>query len=354
MNVETWKIQPTGLSGLHLGRHGIEQEHSSVLFSSDSLFSALTAAVAQLDGEEGVERWMASLPGDDPPFLLTSAFPYAGEVRFYPAPQLGFTTGVATPGVDTVRPKDLKKIRFVSEGAFKALVDGSQSLAGMVMDAKCRNGEFLWLPSESAHLPEAVSNRKQPIVTSDERPRVLIDRVSNASALFFTGFVQFAPNCGLWFGVRWRKMNTALRQQFQEGVQLLESSGIGGERNAGYGQVAIEAWDAVEMPDPTGKSWVSLSRYLPREDEMPALREAFAAYQLEGVGGWLQSTGSKAERRRTVNMLKEGAVLGALPKDWAGQIADVQPDYNGTKPIGHPVYRSGLALGVGLTIGGTV
>jgi hypothetical protein len=61
---------------------------------------------------------------------------------------------------------------------------------------------------------------------------------------------------------------------------------------------------------------------------------------------------SKAERRIPVRLLAEGAVLGPLDRIVPGQIVDVQPDYGGTRPLGHAVYRSGLALAVGLEAGG--
>jgi len=59
---------------------------------------------------------------------------------------------------------------------------------------------------------------------------------------------------------------------------------------------------------------------------------------------------SKSERRRAVRMLAEGAVLGGVARVVPGQIIDVQPNYDGKQPLGHPVWRSGLALAVGLAI----
>ena len=101
------------------------------------------------------------------------------------------------------------------------------------------------------------------------------------------------------------------------------------------------------MPDAGDGKWITLGRCLPAADEVPAVLQGNVAYALEEVGGWLYSPGIKAERRRTINMIAEGSVLSGIGKTFYGSIADVQPDYNGTQPVGHPVWRNGYAAAVG-------
>ena len=95
MNVESWKIIPKGLSGFHFGTHGMAQERSSVIYHSDSLFSALILTLSTFSVGDGVEKMMADFHNGRPPFLLTSAFPFAGQVRFYPLPLLAVQIGRA-------------------------------------------------------------------------------------------------------------------------------------------------------------------------------------------------------------------------------------------------------------------
>ena len=103
----------------------------------------------------------------------------------------------------------------------------------------------------------------------------------------------------------------------------------------------------MDLPDPRpDASWVALSRYLPRREEMPALAHEAAAYQLTTVGGWVDSAG---QRRRRLHLLAEGATLGPVGRGapW-GQVVDVRPTYaTESDPVGHPVYRYGYALAVG-------
>ena len=69
--------------GLHVGTRGVNLEEAGVSIPSDSLFAAILSTL-RLTGESVDD--FANVYTADPPFLLTSAFPYAGGVRFYPMP----------------------------------------------------------------------------------------------------------------------------------------------------------------------------------------------------------------------------------------------------------------------------
>ena len=86
MNLESWRITPAGLSGLHFGKHGMAQERSSIIYHSDSLFSALIVSLSKLETNSIVEDMMNKFRLGEPPFIITSAFPYAGNIRFFPMP----------------------------------------------------------------------------------------------------------------------------------------------------------------------------------------------------------------------------------------------------------------------------
>jgi CRISPR/Cas system CSM-associated protein Csm4 (group 5 of RAMP superfamily) len=98
--------------------------------------------------------------------------------------------------------------------------------------------------------------------------------------------------------------------------------------------------------------WVTLSRYIPKADEISALLHPHSVYQLERVSGWSQSPTAPAERRQVVQMLSEGSVLGPLTAHDPGEIVDVRPVYNGTVTFPHPIYRSGFAMAVSINHSG--
>ena len=95
---------------------------------------------------------------------------------------------------------------------------------------------------------------------------------------------------------------------------------------------------------------MTLSRYLPKEDEVSALGHDSTAYSIKAVGGWVDSPTNMGQRRKLVNLIEEGSVIGEKPpRDVPGQMVDVQPTYrSGSKPLGHEVYRNGFALAVGM------
>jgi CRISPR-associated protein Csm4 len=342
MQIEIWEV--SGRS-FHFGRHGMGQEATAVHLASDSLFSALTARRAVLRGAQSVDSWTAPFLSDAPPVALSSAFPRAGQVRYYPVPMLPFELAPSAGRIG----KELKQAHYLSEALFLQIIQGT-SLEQLHQDAVKLMGGSLWTSrEEKKDLPPAVAAGREPAWQVVQRPRVTIGRQTNRSNLYFTGQATFHPDCGLWFGARWTNDDAGLRQEMAVLLADLGDAGLGGERSSGFGAAVIRKQGTLELPDSQGKSWVTLSRYLPKRDEISALQHPSAAYAVEPVGGWMQSIGQKAERRQQVNMLSEGSVLGPLPVPIPGQVVDVQPDYNGLRPVGHPVWRSGLALAVGIT-----
>ncbi len=339
MQLELWHING---EGFHWGRHGLGQEESGWHVPSDTLFAALVARLAELRGVAAVEALVGAARAD-PPFVLSSAFPRAGQICFFPMP-LRPPTALAPEGP---RPKDLKKVKFVSAELFRALSQG-QALADLITSVeKLHSGQVLLTQDEHKQLPPAV-RESQIVWKIEKRPRVAVGRVAHNSQIYFTGRTTFQPDCGLWFGVRWIRRDDILAQTLAALWADLGDAGLGGVRNSGFGRCEIKHAGSLDLPDANTKLWVSLGRYLPRADEMDALRAEGAAYTIETVGGWVDSPVSKSERRRAIRVIAEGAVLGQVSRAVPGQIADVQPDYNGTQPLGHPVWRSGLALAVGL------
>ncbi len=344
MQLDVWKI--TG-AGFHFGRHGLDQEVSGVHLPSDSLFAALTARLAALDGPQAAEAWgQAFISG--PPLVLSSAFPFAGEVRFFPTP----LRTAASKRPENARPehKDTRRVCFVSEGIFVRLLKG-ESLADVYdREHTLQDGQALYSPAEANRLPAAVQSEKK-LWAVEQRPRVTVEREFARSALYFTGRTQFATGCGLWFAVRWAEHAALSRESLARLLAELGDAGLGGERASGFGQAKIEPAGTLDLPEAAGQPWVTLSRYLPARQDTAALLDARAAFTIETVGGWAESPGKPAERRRAVRMLAEGSVLGPLPGGIPGQMADVQPSYGGNQPLGHPVWRNGQALAVGFAPG---
>jgi len=367
LNIYT--LRPRG--ALHVGQHGIGQEETACHVPAGTLFAALVATWVGAGGKG--ERWGELFPRAGAPFLLTSAFPHAGGVRFYPLPQVNLVPLGVEAGE---RRKELRQIAFVSEGILGRIVAG-ESLAGYLPPpgrdpgaGVFLQGKALWLTAQEIPLlPRAMRTLAGPAGREKERParalqhlhvwktdkvpRVTVNRINSASNLFHTGRVTFAPGCGLWFGVEWRRPEATMgdgvtcREALERALSLLADGGLGGERAVGYGAFRWEHGGSVSWPDPLpGAPYLTLSRYHPRPDEAPA---AFTgdpvAYSLVAVAGYLQTPAGAAQRRRRLWLAAEGSVLRAVGDGPYGDVTDVRPRV-GDFP--HPVWRYGLACPIAI------
>jgi len=341
MQLETWKITNAS-GGFHFGRHGLGQEETASTMPSDSLFAALLHRIAVSQGAPAVEEFLHGFQTGDPPLALSSTFPFAGEVRFYPVPLLAASQTAAEANA-----KEYKRVQFVSEGLFKRLLKGEKLAAVSAEAGKYMGGKVWAAVTDTPGLPKSIRSG-MPIWEVETRPRVTLGRAAQNSTIFFTGRVQYAQECGLWFGINWPTQDPARKAQLANLFAELGDAGIGAERSAGFGLCSFEPAAALELPGATHRPWVNLSRYLPREDEIEALEWQGAGYKLVRVGGWLDSPVRRGQRRRAITLVEEGAVLGSVKRPIPGAIVDVRPQYEpDDHPLNHPVYRAGLAVAVG-------
>lgn len=348
-------------SGLHLGTRGITLEEAGVSIPSDTLFSALMDVHLRAGGN--ADAYIAPFREGKAPFVLTSAFPLVGGVRFYPLPVE--RTRIFSASAFDKHGKTLKRIQYFSEGLFKLALSGSKLddyLPEKDREAHAKGvflqGKALWLTSEEvADLPESWRVKSEHFDTlSGERawtsgrvPRVTLHRISSASEIYHAGRVIFSQDCGLWFGVSWREPES-YKGLFLQALTLLQDDGLGGERSSGYGAFKFaEMSTPVQIPNhQPGAAAYLLNRYSPTKTETgPALTGKESAYQLVSVGGWMRSFGSVSQRRKRLVLVAEGSLVH-LTEEISGQIQDVAPDYsNKAGNPSHAIYRAGIALAAG-------
>lgn len=343
MNLEIWNISE---GSFHFGEQGFGQEESKFTFSSDSLFSAIVVRMAEMRGSDATDAWLEPFLNFAPPFVLTSAFPRAGSVLFFPVPA-GQVIEDAAESDQGGRHKALKRVHFVSKTIFLRMLEG-RNLADLIEEGILLQGERLLIAEEDkAGLPAGFSDLT-PLWKTDRKPRVTVGREDSGSNLFFTGYSSYAPGCGLWFGVHWASRDDAQAELLASLLHDLGDAGIGGERSSGFGHASITHASSQTLPDAAGKAWLTLSRYIPRRQEMDALQDERSAYSIQSVGGWIYSPGIKSQRRKVVRMLAEGSVFGPVPSSIPGQMVEVQPTYQDAPAIRHKVIRCGFAVPVGI------
>ncbi len=340
----------------HFGQHaGLGMEESAATWPSDSLFAALVALLARREGAQAVEAWLQPFRDHTPPFLLTSTFPCVcpteGEAVFlFPVPEASRLAQAELP--PDLRPKDVKRVRFVSEALYRRLLAGEPLALHLPNARRIHSGAVAFAPEDWARLPGDLRREEEDLVLWKvvQRPRVTVGRADNRSNLFHVGAVHFREAAGLWFGVQWLDEGSPWREKWNPLLTDLGENGLGAERSAGYGSAEIGAGPALELPDLRPDApWTTLSRYWPRDEaELAALHGEGAAYGLLTVSGWMDGEG---QRRRPLHMLAEGGVFAPMGHDAPrGALADVHPVYRAKpnhNPVGHPVYRYGYALAVG-------
>src|SRR5439155_25480970 len=115
--LQVYRLRPNG--GFHFGIHGIDAEQSAERCSSDTLYAAL------LVESRLTRRPFFAPPPDhsddqplDPPLLLSSCYPFAGEVLLLPCPRLRLPLRDAEG-----RRKLFKNLAYVSPTIFRLILE---------------------------------------------------------------------------------------------------------------------------------------------------------------------------------------------------------------------------------------
>ncbi len=354
---------------------------------SDTLFGAACWALRLLGEDVG-----ALLSSFDPPrFAFSSAFPcYVRrdkKIRFYPRP---LTLEPTLEQIDALvleeqkrQPlkarerlvtltgwaKKLRSVNYLSEELLTEVVtgkaDGDQLLRRYREHSSGKNDvekadDLLFSYAEKERVRKFDGDlhgmRSQQAVQHNQGDRML--GAAGQGLLYYVDEMSFSEGAWLWCLVRASEKD--MDKLVRPALRLLADTGLGRDRSSGKGHFDINA-DAQpfqQLPQAQGgNGWLSLSRYLPKAEEMAVLGEKTAAplcYRLTTL--W-----SKRERRfpsegrsgtsepvykRRLRVFAAGSVFpGGGKRDTAqvrGRLVPVAP----AEEEGWTVYQSGLAIGV--------
>ena len=320
---------------LHLGRASgpaqegnLGLEKTETYIPADTLFSAICQMWTTFYNPESLTTFLKGYTEDRTvlPFMLTSAFPFAKEVYLFPKPLIW-----STPS------KKSKGVQFVSHSIFQDIISGT---APEFSEDELINSEEVWMLPEDKEKLETSRDENFTIWATNTRPRVTLGSRNSGSEIWHVQTVQFNTNCGLWFAARFDSDDT--KHKIETLLRVLGDTGIGGERNAGYGMFDFMETTLEILTPEVGNRFVTLSPICPKSaDQLEHLRKGNVAYTLTPSSGWVSSTGA-ASRRKQVSMFAEGSVLHTRDTH-IGRLVDLRPDN-----WAHPVYRYGYAWQVGI------
>lgn len=306
-------------SGMHLGTREGSLEGTDHFIHSDTLYSAFFHGFRLLYGQEGLEVVINRFLEGNPPFGISSAFPFWDGILYFP-----------TPKNQVPSDKETKKISFWDSRSWSNLISG-QNLQDVIEKVGVQT-----IPRGS---DKPDSDQKEPWNFIDA-PRVGLDRLTNhpGERYFHCGEVHYVPGSGLYFIVDMKDQQ--FQKHFEAVWRVLADEGLGGDRTVGKGQFKYPSFEefCLEVPeDATGV--VSLSLYYPTIEERTGFNKS--AYDFLERKGYIFSPEGRNLRRKKVSMLTEGSVF-STPPIRKGALVEVTPSIFKA----HRVYRSGIFFGL--------
>jgi CRISPR type III-A-associated RAMP protein Csm4 len=224
------KLRPTG--PWRIGPDSGARNRVDFIYHSDSLYSAVTAAMARLGS---LEDWLAATArASEPAVCFGSCFPFVDDVGFVVPPRTVWPP--ASPSALSARVR-WRSARFVPLEVVQAM------LAGRPLDD---NEWSVDGPSECL----VPAGRPGPFRTA-LRWSAAVDRLTGATERHSTACIEFRPGCGLWTIVSFQDGAAHARwaEPVKAAFRLLADSGFGGERSRGWGRAETPEFTEGDLPE---------------------------------------------------------------------------------------------------------
>ena len=223
------RLRPIG--PWRIGPDSGDRDRVDRIYHSDSLYSAITSAMARLGW---LEEWLdTTARAGEPAVRLSSGFPFHDETLFVPPPQHVWPP----PASSKVRWKGAK---FVPLSAIEGLITG-QPLS-----------EDAWfVDSASECLVPASVQPGSGLLRTSIRSNAAVDRAGEGVSAHSTACIEFTPGTGLWFVAEFSDEETSSRwkDRLTAALRFLADSGFGGGRSRGWGRAEMPEIQEGQLPD---------------------------------------------------------------------------------------------------------
>ncbi len=264
---------------LRIGEAGIGLEKSGEILHSDTLFGAIANALSRLN--EDVEEYINKVRYGELKF--SSCFPFKENTYYLPAPHLPIE----------------KKWKFLSLKNFEKVLSGE-------------------IPEEDDEID---------FMEKVELPKVVLDRVTSNSGIYYLTAIKFAENSGLYFMVEGKHKMVRLA------LKYLQDEGIGGKRTWGLGKYELNE-DETQIKD-GGDYYVTLSLTYPKN------LGSIVYWKPVVRGGWI-NTEKATLRKPKVIMASEGSVFKEAEE---GEVLNLDIAYSDLSDFaGHDVFVNGRSF----------
>ncbi len=306
------------------------------IYHSDSLYSAVTNAIAQIDS---LDEWIAATAAaEESAVRFSSCFPYQRDVMFVPPPRSLWPP----PGSGKLRSQGA---RFVPVNVVARL------LSDQPLD------EDRWVVDGSTGCLLSSDRTQLGPFRTAVRTSAAVDRLTSQAAPHSTACLEFSAEAGLWCAVAFS--GEAAQQRWSNAVKgalrFLADSGFGGERSRGWGRAEAPLFRDGQLPslildrsaeENEEKAWWMLSVFSPSEHN-DGVDWNRGNYTVSSRGGRVESASGWGAAKKISRVVDEGSVLvsSRAPR---GAAMNVAPE-----GFAHPVYRFGYALCIPIPMKGT-
>ena len=302
------------------------RERVDLIYHSDTVFSAVSAAMFQLGL---ADDWLQATAKNEatPAVRFSSFYPFQGDTLLIVPPRSFW------PPAESAKVR-YKGARFVPLSLVETLLRGQ----AINEDRWAVDGESECLvPHDRPTGPFRIALRSNAAVDRLETGKITGHQ---------TACLEFTRDAGMWTLVQFSDDEAAAQwtAPVHSALLLLADSGFGGERSRGWGRSEAPEWQPWSLPTletpGEGAEWAYwlLSLYTPSgTDSVDWRRGSYATLSRRGR---IESPARWGEPKNPSLMIAEGSVLLA-PGELRGAARDVAPE-----GFPHPVYRAGFAVAV--------
>ena len=326
------------LNGIHIGTaSGNTLEETMMSVYSDTFYNAIFNEYMKIYNDD--ELYKISETGE---FLISDLLPFKEKedmsTDFYlPKPFISLQRNETTKEKNDEEVIDRKKVKATNFIPADKL------------------GQYFSFLKTGKNFPEIDDDfGKKELYTKNK-----VSLKNEDTKLYNIEVFKFNEKSGLYFIVRLPE-NNEWQEIFENILESLSLTGIGGKRNSGFGQFISEDpmffdgedFDAIESESDAyinkalyseEEKYLSISSYSPKIEEIEKIKESENYYQLIKRSGFVNSSlySEQAEKRKQVYMLSSGSVLSFKPE---GKILDL--NLHGK----HNIYRMGKPIVLGVKI----
>ena len=325
-------------NGIHIGTaSGNTLEETMMSVYSDTFYSAIYNEYMKIYNDD--ELYKISETGE---FLISDLLPFKEKEDI---------------STDFYLPKpfiSIQRDETIKEKNDEEVIDRKKVKATNFIPAD-KLGEYFSFLKTGKNFPEIDDDfGKKELYTKNK-----VSLKNEDTKLYNIEVFKFNEKSGLYFIVRLPE-NNEWQEIFENILESLSLTGIGGKRNSGFGQFTSEDpmffdgedFDAIESESDAyinralysdEKNFLSISSYSPKMKEIEKIKESENYYQLIKRSGFVNSSlySEQAEKRKQVYMLSSGSVLSFKPE---GKILDLK--LHGK----HSIYRMGKPIVLGVKI----